>query len=148
VLAAHLGYCTLCYDLYRGSQNSAVICMWAECVPSWVLFFNLCNSHGEVWCLFPSWTVQRTNYQSLHVLCTAMKPSVEELQGYLDCPSSFNKFLNVDQLVLATNNHSLIQRTHCVNHIQWTLEPRTQSVPGDGSTFRLFDFRVKMPHKK
>jgi hypothetical protein len=34
------------------------------------------------------------------------------------------------------------------NEIQWNLELRTQSVPGDGSTFKLFDFRVKFPHKK
>jgi hypothetical protein len=33
-------------------------------------------------------------------------------------------------------------------HLQWNLELRTQSVPGDGSTFKLFDFRVKFPHKK
>jgi hypothetical protein len=32
--------------------------------------------------------------------------------------------------------------------LQWTLELRTQSVLGDGSTFKLFDFRVKFPHKK
>jgi hypothetical protein len=32
--------------------------------------------------------------------------------------------------------------------IQWNLELQTQSVPGDGSTFKLFDFRVKFPHKK
>jgi hypothetical protein len=29
-----------------------------------------------------------------------------------------------------------------------TVELRTQAVPGDGSTFKLFDFRVKFPHKK
>jgi hypothetical protein len=28
-------------------------------------------------------------------------------------------------------------------YIQWTLESRTQSVPRGGSTFNLFDFRVK-----
>jgi hypothetical protein len=33
-------------------------------------------------------------------------------------------------------------------YIQWNVEPRTQSVPGDGSTFKLFDFQVKFPHKK
>jgi hypothetical protein len=33
-------------------------------------------------------------------------------------------------------------------NVQWNLELRTQSVPGDGSTFKLFDFRVKFPHKK
>jgi hypothetical protein len=32
--------------------------------------------------------------------------------------------------------------------IQWTLESRTQSVPRGGSTFNLFDFRVKFSHKK
>jgi hypothetical protein len=36
----------------------------------------------------------------------------------------------------------------CQKHIQWTLESRTQSVPRGGSTFNLFDFRVKWhePH--
>jgi hypothetical protein len=33
-------------------------------------------------------------------------------------------------------------------NIQLNLELRTQYVPGDGSTFKLFDFRVKFPHKK
>ena len=32
--------------------------------------------------------------------------------------------------------------------VQWTLESRTQSVPRRGSTFNLFDFRVKFPHNK
>ena len=32
--------------------------------------------------------------------------------------------------------------------IQWNLERRPESVPGDGSNFKLFDFRVKFPHKK
>jgi hypothetical protein len=33
-------------------------------------------------------------------------------------------------------------------YVQWTLESRTQSVPRGGSTFNLFDFRVKWhePH--
>jgi hypothetical protein len=46
---------------------------------------------------------------------------------------------------------SLIERLHStisILTIQWNLELRTQSVPGDGSTFKLFDFRVKFPHKK
>jgi hypothetical protein len=36
----------------------------------------------------------------------------------------------------------------CCFNIQWNLELRTQSVPGDGSTFKLFDSRVKFSHKK
>ena len=101
VLAAHLGYSTLWYNLCRGIWNSAVIWMCAECVPS-CFFGYLCDFRVGVWCLFLSWTVQRINYQLLHVLCTAAKPQVEELQGYMNCPSSFNRFLNVDQSVLAT----------------------------------------------
>jgi len=77
------------------------MCMCAECVPS-CFFGYLCDIHVEVWCLFLSWTVQRLNYQPLHVLSTAAKPQVEEFQGYLNCPSSFNRFLNVDLSVLAT----------------------------------------------
>ena len=34
------------------------------------------------------------------------------------------------------------------SNIEWTLESLTQSVPRGGSTFNLFDFRVKFPHKK
>jgi hypothetical protein len=30
-----------------------------------------------------------------------------------------------------------------IMHVQWTLESRIQSVPRGGSTFNLFDFRVK-----
>jgi hypothetical protein len=37
-----------------------------------------------------------------------------------------------------------VSRSHFT--LQWNLELRTQSVPGDGSTFKLFDFRVKFPH--
>ena len=40
-------------------------------------------------------------------------------------------------------NHNIKTRD-----VQWTLEIRTQSVPRGGSTFNLFDFRVKFPHKK
>jgi hypothetical protein len=34
-----------------------------------------------------------------------------------------------------------------LSNVQWTLESRTQSVPRGGSTFNLFDFRVKW-HKQ
>jgi hypothetical protein len=35
-----------------------------------------------------------------------------------------------------------------LNEVQWNLELRTQSVPGNGSTFKLLDFQVKFFHKK
>jgi hypothetical protein len=40
------------------------------------------------------------------------------------------------------------RRADMTKLIQWTLESRTQSVPRGGSTFNLFDFRVKChePH--
>jgi hypothetical protein len=57
-------------------------------------------------------------------------------------------------LLLSCNNSSILfASTTCVCiyvyiYIQWNLELRTQSVPGDGSTFKLFDFRVKFPQCK
>jgi hypothetical protein len=47
-------------------------------------------------------------------------------------------------VLLESHNKSI----NNIEQIQWTLESRTQSVPQGGSTFNLFDFRVKFPHKE
>lgn len=74
VSGAQPGYSTLHCHFSRDTKNSAAYaCMSTECITSRIWDISAMVMLKCRVCGFLSWTVQRTSYLPLHVLCTAVK---------------------------------------------------------------------------
>jgi hypothetical protein len=73
-----------------------------------------------------------------------------ENRDYLSC-DNFGLKISLEKEIMLSQRKQKFTSYHCpsegtnfiTTQIQWTLESRTQTVPRGGSTFSLFDFRVK-----
>ena len=95
---AQPGYSTLHCHLSRDTRNSAACaCVSTECIPSGISVISAMVMLKCRVSSFLSWTVQRTSYLPLHVLCTAVKQEWEESQSHMNCPRTHDVFLSADQ---------------------------------------------------